>query len=232
VRSGTSRPSARLTGVKRAWLLLFPLVLAACGSAVEGTDVPASSGFKSGPVDTSVESSVDESDLKPPRIVLRAVEDQKAVPGSSCVEYVDPASGSGTGVCGDTGAVHPKAVSVVMPGDEVTFVFDGAEIVRSGGCHADDEQDCIGSVSVRPLGCEGEEIERVPLELGPETPWTVELEPGAYELDVFGYFESEIGATGDVSGALGLLVGGGPKEDDALGVVAVEPSMQVCAFPR
>lgn len=191
--------------------------------------MPVSSGSESVPAQTYVEPTpVDESDLKPPRIVLRAVDEQKAVEGSFCIEYSDPQSGYGSASCGDSGPVHPKAVSVVMPGDEVTFLFEGADIVRSSGCHSDDEQDCIGSVSVRPLGCEDREVERIPLALGPETAWTVDLEAGAYELDVFGYFESELGATGDVSGSLGLLVGGGPKKDDALGVIRAEPSMRVC----
>jgi hypothetical protein len=60
----------------------------------------------------------------------------------------------------------------------------------------------------RPLGCDDRTIETVALAPGPQTPWTVDLEPGAYELDVFGYFESDAGATGDVSGTLGLTVAG------------------------
>jgi hypothetical protein len=69
----------------------------------------------------------------------------------------------------------------------------------------------------------------VPLALGRETRWTVDLEPGAYELDVCGYFESDVGASGDVSGSLGLTVAG-TKEYGALGVSAVKPALKVCAF--
>jgi hypothetical protein len=32
------------------------------------------------------------------------------------------------------------------------------------------------------------------------------------------------------SGALGLLVGGGPKKNDALGVTGIKPAMKVCPF--
>jgi hypothetical protein len=179
----------------------------------------------------SDDSPLEKSKLRPPQILFRSsAGEQRAAEGSFCVDYVDPASGQGSGVCSDSAAVHPDEVTVVQPGDEVTFVFSGADIVRASGCHAEDEQGCIGSIQVRPLGCEDREVERVPLVLGPETPWTIHLETGAYELDVFGYFESSHHATGDVSGALGLLVGGGPKNHDYLGVVAVERGMHVCPF--
>jgi hypothetical protein len=45
----------------------------------------------------------------------------------------------------------------------------------------------------------------IPLVRGPVTTWRVELDPGAYELDVFVMFEGGE-KSGDVSGALGLLV--------------------------
>jgi hypothetical protein len=214
-------------------LLVLTFVLAACGSSTEPTGVPASSGGESVPVETSDPATpIDESELKPPQILLRnnVGEQQEAVAGSFCVDHVDPASGRGSGVCSDSPAVHPNAITIAMPGDEVTFVFSGADIVRPSGCHGEDEQDCIGYVHVKPLGCENREVERVPLALGPETRWTIDLEFGGYELDVFGYFESSDGATGDVSGALGLFVGGGPKKYDALGVTGIKRAMQVCPF--
>jgi hypothetical protein len=206
------------------------LFVAGCGSADERTGVPASSGEENVPVETS--APVDESKLQPPRILLlnSVGEQQKAVRGSFCVEYVDATSGQASGMCGDSPAIHPDAITVALPGEELTFVFSGAEIVRPDSCHSDDEQGCIGSIHVRPLGCEDREVERVPLARGPETRWTIDLERGAYELDVFGYFETSEGATGDVSGALGLLVGGGPKKYDALGVTGIKPAMQVCPF--
>jgi len=219
--------------VRRVPLVVLALVLAGCGSTAEQTGVPASSAQESAPVETHgpTTAPLDESKLRPPQILLRSsAGEQRAVEGSFCVDSVDPASGQGSGVCSDSAAVHPNAVTVVQPGDEVTFVFSGANIVRPSGCHADDQQGCIGYVHVKPLGCDDREVERVPLGLGPETRWTIDLESGAYELDVFGYFESIDGATGDVSGALGLLVGGGPKNHDYLGVVAVERAMQVCPF--
>jgi hypothetical protein len=217
--------------VKQLSVLVVALALAGCGSTAERTDVPASSGQESVPVETvgPTTAPADESKSRPPQIVLRSsAGEQKAVEGSFCVDYVDPASGQGSGLCSDSPAIHPDAITVAQPGDEVTFVFSGADIVRPSGCRGE-EQGCIGYVYVKPLGCEDREVERVPLALGPETRWTIDLETGAYELDVFGYFESSSGATGDVSGALGLFVGG-PKEGDALGVLAVKPSMQVCPF--
>jgi hypothetical protein len=218
--------------VKRVPLLVLALVLAACGSTTERTDVPASSGQESVPVETHGPTTpVDESKLKPPEILLRSRGgEQKAVEGSFCVDYVDKASGQGSGVCGDSGPINPAEVTVEQPKEELTFVFEDARIVRAEGCHANSEQACIGFVHVRPLGCEDREVKRVPLALGPETRWTIDLETGAYELDVFGYFESSDGVAGDVSGSLGLIVGGGPKKYDYVGVVAVKRSMQVCPF--
>jgi hypothetical protein len=222
--------------VRRVPLLALALVLAACGSAAERTDQPASSGQESAPVEThDPTEAFDESKLRPPRILLRSIAgQQKAVEGTFCVDYVDQASGRGGGMCSDSPDVHPDSITFAQPGDELTFVFGGADIVHASGCKSESEgeQGCIGFVHVKPLGCEDREVERVPLALGSETRWTVDLEPGAYELDVFGYFESSEGASGDVSGGLGLLVGGGPKQDDYLGVVAVERAMMVCPYPR
>ena len=210
--------------MKHVPLLALTLFVAACGGQVEPTDEPRASG------DTTPTTStvpVEQSTLTPPRILLRsAVGDQEAVRGSSCVD----SSAQGTGVCADSGPVYPEAVTVALAGDEVTFVFEGARIVRPSSCHSDDEQGCLGYVHVRPLGCDDRLVARVPLERGSETHWTIELERGAYQLDVFGYFATDERTTGDVSGTLGLVVGGGPKEYDALGVTQIKPSMQVCPF--
>jgi hypothetical protein len=195
---------------------------------VERTGVHASSREEATP---TVVTETGKSRTAPPEIVLRSSGgQQEAVAGSFCSSYTEPATGEGEGVCGDSGPVHPDAVTVAQRGDEVTLVFRGAEIVRPDGCHGDDDQGCIGFIHVRPLGCENREVDRVPLALGPETAWRIDLASGAYELDVFGYFESSDGATGDVSGSLGLLVGGGPKENDYLGVTGIKRAMQVCPF--
>ena len=60
--------------------------------------------------------------------------------------------------------------------------------------------------------------------------WRIDLEPGAYELDVFALFELGDGLSGDTSGSLGLLVGGGPKEYDYSGVVALDEILAVRPF--
>jgi hypothetical protein len=205
-------------------LVLFSLaVLALTGCGAE-TTVPGSSGESPTLAQPMVSTEIDESNLKPPPIFLVSAEGkQLAVQGSFCI------SGQGQGMCGDTGPIHPKAVTAVAQGDEVTFVFSGTKVVRASGCHSDDEQGCIGYAHVSPLGCENPQLEGVPLALGPETRWTVDLEPGAYELDVFGYFESDGDANGDVSGTFGLTVAGA-KENDALGVQELKPAMKVCEF--
>jgi hypothetical protein len=204
--------------VKRVPLLALALVLAACGSTAEPTGVPASSSGESEPAEAyGPTTAVDESKLEPPPILLLSdVEKQKAVQGSYCVDYVDEATGHGQGICSDAAPPFPESVTSVARGDRVTFVVLDAMV----------ELDSI--VTVRPLGCIDQETARIRFEPGTgELQWDVDLDPGAYQLDVFARFEARDGRTGDVSGVLGLTVAG-PKENDALGVHGVKRSMQVC----
>jgi hypothetical protein len=214
-------------------LLLVALVLVACGSASEETGAPASSGQEtsgeesaegegtaSGGIEPPAEP-VDGSDLKPPAILLvYRDEEQKAVRGSYCVDYVDEATGQGSGVCADAAMpTYPDAVTSVAGGDQVTFVLPEAVL----------RPDSV--VVIRPLGCTERVLDRLALDPGTgEQSWEVDLEHGAYQLDVFARFKADDGRTGDVSGSLGLTVAG-PKKWDALGVGGIEPSMEVCEFP-
>jgi hypothetical protein len=85
-------------------------------------------------------------------------------------------------------------------------------------------------VTIRPLGCTDQVTTEITLEPGTgEHPWDVDLDHGAYQLDVFALFEAKDGRTGDVSGTLGLTVAGA-KKWDALGVLGVRRSMHVCPF--
>jgi hypothetical protein len=214
-------------------LLLLALVLAACGSAAEETGVPASSGQEtfgqesaegegtaSGGVEPPTEP-VDGSDLKPPAILLVSETGrQKAVQGSYCVDYVDEATGQGSGVCADAAMpTYPAAVTSVAARDKVTFVLPEARF----------KPDSV--VVIRPLGCTERVLGKLALDPGTgEQSWQVDLEHGAYQLDVFARFRADDGRSGDVSGSLGLTVAG-PKKWDALGVGDVERSMEVCEFP-
>ena len=209
-------------------LLFVTLVLAACGSAAEETGAPASSGRESetasgegtasAPGEPAPEPA-DEAELKPPAIVLvYRGEKQEAVLGAYCVDYVDTATGQGQGICSDGVAPFPESVTSVAPGDRVTFVFPEATFESKS------------VVKVGPLGCTSEVLDKIVLTPGStEHEWTVDLEHGAYQLDVFARFTADDGRSGDVSGALGLTVAG-PKKWDALGVGDVKPSMQVCKY--
>jgi hypothetical protein len=206
------------------------LLLAACGSSVEGTAVPASSGQESesasgegtasGPGEPATEP-VDESDLQPPPIVLLSEHGrQQAVRGSYCVDYVDEATGQGSGICSDSAMpTYPDSVTSVAPGDRVTFVLPAAAF----------KPDSV--VTVRPLGCTEHVVEEITLEPGTgKHPWKVDLKHGAYQLDVFARFQADDGRSGDVSGSLGLTVAG-PKKWDALGVGEITVRMPVCDVP-
>jgi hypothetical protein len=163
---------------------------------------------------------VPEGKLQPPPIILvGSMETQKAVQGSYCVDYVDEATGQGQGACADTAApLRPEAVTSVAPGDRVSFVLPEAVFRRES------------VVTIRPLGCGDQEVGRITIQPGRgEHEWTVDLDSGAYQLDVFAIFEADDGRTGDVSGTLGLTVAG-PKKWDALGVRSVVRAMQVCPY--
>jgi hypothetical protein len=108
-------------------------------------------------------------------------------PGSSCVESPT------VSVCGDAGYVPVKVLHPVGRGETVRLDVDattrGAEVT-------------VG----RP-GCPT--IELAHERLSAKLRWRVELRPGDYELRVLiGHFETDDGRTGDVSGQVGIRVGG------------------------
>jgi hypothetical protein len=176
-----------------ACLFALGLVLAGCGAAEErrGGGTPSTSQAETGsqPVD-------DPEKQKPPPIVLEsAAGRQQAVLGTYCVSYLDEAAGIATGACADAPWLPPERLSTVRPGEEIRILLEGADVVRPQE----------GSAVFHPLGCQKKSVAEIPLVPGPATTWRVELEPGAYALDIFVMFEGEK-KSGDVSGALGLLV--------------------------
>jgi hypothetical protein len=185
--------------------LLAGLALAGCGEATRETAVPASSGptepsgvteTSSGAAETS--TGVTETStppVRPPEIVLAsAAGKQIALLGSYCVTATDESTGQSQGLCADSMWPHPKRVSVVHPGDSVSVVLSDANVRKDG------------SVTVLPLGCEHTVVKTIPLTPGQQsTAFAVDLDPGAYELQVFAPFKAAA-SSGDVSGALGLVV--------------------------
>jgi len=171
----------------RAVLLALAVLLLAAGCGEAETE--PGGGGTTGAVEQEPTGSVppDDKQLLPPAIVLVSEAGrQRAAQGSYCVD--DPQAG--VGQCVDYAAPPgPEQLSVVRPGETVTIAFVGSSAVD-------------GSASVRRLGCD-EELVSVPLE--PETRWEVDLDPGAYELQVFTTFEAG-SASGDTSGVLGLVV--------------------------
>jgi hypothetical protein len=201
--------------VTRFSLLVLVLVIAGCGAETEGAGVPASSGAESQalPVETAPQSPTqEEPELEPPTILLISpAGKQPAAHGSYCMT-----GGLSSGVCADmAGPIHPEEMSVLHPGDRA--------IVALAGAFEMDE----GSAVVRPLGCQDKETLSFDLTPGmSETHWRVQLEPGAYQLDVFTRFHSNDGRNGDVSGSLGLLIeSAGPPR-----TVPVDLDLAVCPF--
>jgi hypothetical protein len=173
----------------RAILLLVAVFLAAgCGEAETEPGGGGAMGTVEEPTG-SVPQDAGKPRMPPAIELVSEAGRQRAAPGSYCVD--DPQAG--VGECVDYEApAGPEQLSVVRPGETVTIAFVGSSAVD-------------GTASVRRLGCE-EELVSVPL--GPETRWEVDLEPGAYELQIFTTFEAGT-ASGDTSGVLGLLVDAG-----------------------
>ena len=177
-------------------LLLVPV---GCGAAGDQSGASPSTSTAtetaSHPTET-VSLPLDEAEMtRPPPILLEsAAGRQVAVLGSYCVTYTDEASGQGAGICTDSERPSPEQLSTARPGEEIRILLEDAEVTRPA------------SVTVHPLGCERKTVAEIRLALGPATTWRVDLEPGVYELSVFTNFEAADGRTGDVFGALGLLV--------------------------
>jgi hypothetical protein len=176
-------------------LLAFVVVVslfAGCASERVAVDDAESPSAKAAGVFLPPNAADGFSILVAPPVVLESLAGrQEAVRGSSCVAN---GGGGGVAVCSDPGAVHPGWLSVVRPGETVTVALVGASLVGSSGV-----------ARARPLGCGGTEATTFPLDRT-RTVWKVALAPGAYELEVAVAFETADGRSGDVSGALGLLV--------------------------
>jgi hypothetical protein len=168
------------------------------------------------------ESQPPEAALAPPPVVLESEAGrQVGVRGGYCVTNAE----SGQGLCVD--AMRPEAAqaSIVRPGEIVTIVLEGARAVKAEGCHSRDTS-CIGEIRVSPAGCKAKSAlaARVFLERGSEMPWRVDLRPGLYELQLFFYFDSDDGRTGDGSAALGLLVDPSAEQE----IVPMPAAAAVC----
>jgi hypothetical protein len=232
-----SRPFVALVSVGAA------ACLAACGGTVpeagpekpppvaatpsaETAEPPPDTGGFSETTETATTTTVAEPEpdggpeLRPPPIVLvTEAGRQEAVQGSYCITKVSP-SGEGEGVCADTDVPHPKKLTVVAPGEQVTIEVTGASLRK---CPA-----CVSTVIVHPLGC-GPERAVASFELeSASMRWSAALEPGGYELVVFAYFETGDGSSGDTSGGLGVLVD--PDRESA--VTPVDETLPVCPYPE
>jgi hypothetical protein len=196
---------------------LLALFAAACGSVQSG-EGPAGGSAPAATIKRPTEVAL--STRPPSPVLVSAAGKQIGVLGSYCV------TSQVQGGCGDSGPIHPDKVSIVHPGDTLTFVLGSAIVARPEGCQAADEQGCIGTVTVRPLGCDRKAVSTIPLSEGRGTAWAVGLDAGAYQLDLFAYFKADDGRTGDLSGSFGLLVQ--PSGD--LKIQPVDPQQASCPF--
>jgi hypothetical protein len=198
---------------------------AATGTGTE-TSAFAETGGTEPATPTEMPEPAPSPTLKPPSIVLKSDGGrQKTSPGTYCLSRVSE-TGEGEGICVDSAFQHPEELSVVHPGENVTISIAGADVIVPDGCSPADE--CASPVTIHPLGC-GPERSVSRFELSRHsTRWTVDLEPGAYELSVFAYFDDGAGTSGDLAGTVGLLV----DPDRKAAVVPVNESLAVCPYPK
>lgn len=206
--------------MRRFSLLLLVLAVAGCGVTAEETGAPGSSEpMTSGETfpGKTIEEPIDPMKLTAPPIVLvSAAGKQIATAGSSCVQYTDPDTGQGSGVCSDSATPHPGSLSIVHPGEGVLVLVAGAYVTGDG------------TASISALGCPQKKLLEFDLADGMMGAHTrIDLEPGAYEVNVFARFRSNDGRTGDVSGALGILV----DPDRAPEIIPADAKFDVCQFP-
>jgi predicted small lipoprotein YifL len=109
-------------------------------------------------------------------------------PGSSCVESATKS------VCGDSAYVPVKVLYPVRRGETVRLRV----AARTPGA----------ALSIGRPGCPTSELAQVRLR-GPKLEWRVELRPGDYEVRAqVVHFKTDDGRRGDVSGQIGIRVGG------------------------
>jgi hypothetical protein len=156
----------------------------------------------------------------PPLVMVSEAGYHVADQGSFCVDA--SRRRFGVRVCADVVELDVTRLSVVKPGDTIAISLSKARVLlRSRLCGR--SRRCEAVVSVAALGCD-EPLRSFWLKAG-RTSWTVPLDPGAYQLDVFvRRFNARDGRTGHTSGAFGLLVD--PAADR--GIVPVSDDLLAC----
>ena len=134
--------------------------------------------------------------VAPPLLLRAHAGVERATKGSSCVQYTDPKTGEGTGVCADTPYPAPQELVIVRPREPVRFMLRGGHGFV---------------VDVHRFGCERRTIARI--RIAANGRWRVSLRPGLYALLVH-VDRFELGRRrGDVSGGVGLWVSRHKRRD-------------------
>ena len=136
--------------------------------------------------------------LEPPDALLTTlVGVQSGIQGSYCGEFKE----TGCIRCVDR-EVGPEQVSVVRPGDDVTFSMPQGRLVEGENC----SPACPPKLRIQRVDC-GRVVSEQERRVTEDRPWAVELEPGVYVL----VLESRVdratsGWQGEMSAFFGLIV--------------------------
>src|SRR5918911_5203846 len=107
------------------WLpLLLVLAAAGCFAAPKQTRQPTITQTLTQTVG-DVGDPLAKRAVPPPLFLHARAGAVRAVQGSSCVDYTDPDTGEGTGVCADTPYPAPQELVVVRPREPVRFMLRG-----------------------------------------------------------------------------------------------------------
>lgn len=150
-----------------------------------------------------------------PKVVMEAIGgQQEGTHGSACVG----SRTMGCSACSDRRSPIPQKMTIVHPGDEVTFSMPAGSLV-AGTC----DPACPPTALAQRFSCGGasDPVQEIVIEQG--RPWTVDLAPGEYTVFLDTHFEGADGFNGGIYVGFGLVV------DAAAERMVVSASGAACA---
>jgi hypothetical protein len=148
------------------------------------------------PEDAAQQPLCSKADFEPPAVYMNSLGGkQEGVNGSYCTDRVD----LGCGICLDR-ETELRELTVVYPGDEITFTMPLGTLVASESC----VPACPPSISLPAGTCYFPVVDERLVE--EDRSWAVDLDPGVYTIWLGTHFQGIDGLDGQASYLFGLLV--------------------------